>query len=198
VRRLNYGDHIIALDSTGHIAEQGSFSHLRNARGYIQSLTTRAKSQDEDITQVPIEETGAKPLALEAEEIELAEEDLNRQTGDFAVYKYYLGSIGWLTSVFFLGLCILFGVSNKMTEFLLTYWTRDVVVYGNSVNAFYLGLYGLLTGLAVAGITGSVAQLALKMVPKSAEILHSRLLSTVMGAPLVFFTKTDTGAITNR
>lgn len=36
------------------------------------------------------------------------------------------------------------------------------------------------------------------MVPKSAEVLHQRLLDTVMGAPLSFFTSTDTGTTINR
>lgn len=85
-----------------------------------------------------------------------------------------------------------------MNEFLLTYWTKGVAAQGNSVNGFYLGIYGMMTGLALIGISGSVAQLALDMVPRSAKILHERLLSTVMNAPLVFFTKTDTGSITNR
>lgn len=85
-----------------------------------------------------------------------------------------------------------------MTQFLLTYWTRGVAEHGNSVNDFYLGIYGMLTALALIGIAGSVAQLALNMVPRSGRILHERLLTTVMEAPLVFFTKTDTGSITNR
>ncbi|KAF7905843.1 hypothetical protein EAF00_000122 [Botryotinia globosa] len=34
--------------------------------------------------------------------------------------------------------------------------------------------------------------------PKSAKVLHQRLLDSVMGAPLSFFTATDTGTTTNR
>jgi hypothetical protein len=45
---------------------------------------------------------------------------------------------------------------------------------------------------------GGAIQLALRMVPRSAQLLHARLLETVMKAPLAFFTITDTGTITNR
>jgi ATP-binding cassette subfamily C (CFTR/MRP) protein 1 len=45
---------------------------------------------------------------------------------------------------------------------------------------------------------GGVLELALKIVPRSAEVLHNRLLTTVMEAPLVFFSTTDIGSITNR
>lgn len=82
-----------------------------------------------------------------------------------------------------------------------TYWylgTSAVAAHGNSVNGFYIGLYGMLCILGSFGLTGGAYQLLLHMVPKSAEVLHERLLNTVMRAPLSFFTSTDTGTIINR
>lgn len=76
--------------------------------------------------------------------------------------------------------------------------TRAVAARGNEVNNFYLGIYGLLAGLGTIGIMGAAWQQLISMVPKSAEVLHSRLLNTVMGAPLSFFTSTDIGTTTNR
>lgn len=76
--------------------------------------------------------------------------------------------------------------------------TKAVAKEGNEVNNFYLGLYGMLTGLAAIGLGGSVWYLLLKMMPRSCAILHERLLNTVMRAPLSFFTSTDTGTTTNR
>lgn len=99
--------------------------------------------------------------------------------------------------MFFAGV-MLFTVASKMTEFLLTYWTKAVAARGNEVNAFYLGLYAMLSLLGLCGLVLGVVMLALKMVPRSASLLHGRLLGTVMGAPLSFFTTTDTGITTNR
>jgi ATP-binding cassette subfamily C (CFTR/MRP) protein 1 len=76
--------------------------------------------------------------------------------------------------------------------------TSAVETNGNSSNGFYLGLYGMLAGLATLGLTSAAWFLLLNMVPKSAEVLHERLLNTVMGAPLSFFTSTDIGTTTNR
>ena len=132
------------------------------------------------------------------EEIEVEVEELNRQTGDFAVYKYYFASIGWRRNAIFISSTILFGIASKMTEFLLTYWTRDVAKQGNEVNAFYLAIYGMLSGLATLGLGGSAFTLLIFVVPKSAEVLHERLLDTVMAAPLSFFTSTDVGVTLNR
>ncbi|CZR62077.1 related to multidrug resistance protein [Phialocephala subalpina] len=195
VQRLSYADHIIALSLTGQIVEQGPFEQLKSAGGYVQSLALKLKVEGSPSPRERNPENtaaGAKSatvLSAEAEEIEISAEDLNRQTGDFAVYKYYFSSIGWASSSMFFGWVVLYGVASKMTEFLLTYWTKAVAERGNEANGFYIGQAGLL---------GGIAELAMRMVPRSAEVLHARLLKTVMEAPLTFFTKTDTGQTTNR
>jgi hypothetical protein len=76
--------------------------------------------------------------------------------------------------------------------------TNAIAKKGNEVNGFYLGLYGMLTGLGVLGLMGTAGHLLLNMVPRSANVLHARLLHTVMDAPLYFFTSTDTGTTINR
>jgi ATP-binding cassette subfamily C (CFTR/MRP) protein 1 len=112
VQRLSYADHIISLDANGRIVEQGSFKHLRCAGGYVQSLAARSKSAGRELLNKPSSDIIAKPSPGEAEQIELSEEDLTRQTGDFEVYKYYFGSVGWVSTTLFFGLCVLFGVSS--------------------------------------------------------------------------------------
>lgn len=66
------------------------------------------------------------------------------------------------------------------------------------MNGLYLGLYAMLACCGMIGMAGAAGHLLLRMVPLSAEKLHERLLNTVMGAPLSFFTSTDTGTTTNR
>lgn len=200
VQRLSYSDHIIALDSSGAITEQGTFEELKGANGYVQSLAAKLKSEE---TSHPSKQSTAPPSKAplkpaEVEEIALISDEINRQSGDLSVYKHWFASIGLLPTLIFFFLDILFGVSSKMTEYLLTYWTAAVERHGNSVNGFYLGLYAMLAVLAIIGLMGAVAQLAMVMIPKSAEKLHAQLLETVMNAPLSFFTTTDTGVTTNR
>jgi ABC-type bacteriocin/lantibiotic exporter with double-glycine peptidase domain len=200
IQRLSYGDHIIVLASTGRIIEQGSFDELKIAGGYVQGLAAKSKAESIGSSSEEAAEVLGKPLPFssEAEQIELTEQDLTRQTGDIAVYKYYFAATGWISTIVFVGFCILFEIAAKLSAFLLTYWTQAVSVHGNSADNYYLGLYAMMTGLSVLGIMGSVIQLALRMVPRSAQLLHARLLETVMRAPLAFFTTTDTGTITNR
>ena len=192
---MPYADHIIALDNTGRIAEQGTFGQLKEAGGYVQRLATKHKGEEAN----PDEETLVAQTDPHDDAVaQSAVVELNRPVGDLAVYNYYFSSVGWLRTLLFLILVVMFGVSNGMTQLLLTYWTDAIAMNGNAVNTFYLGIYGLLAGISTLGLMGSAWQYLVNMLPKSAERLHRTLLQTVMSAPLSFFTKTDTGEITNR
>ncbi|KAH8593398.1 putative ATP-binding cassette transporter [Bisporella sp. PMI_857] len=199
VHRLPYSNHIIALDALGHISEQGSFDELKTSGGYVQSLAMRPK--DEDSKSKEREDNTVdqeKVTAPVMDEIEDEIEELSRGSGDVAVYKYYFASIGWRMNMIFVLSIVLISTSTKLPELLLTYWTKDVAHHGNQVNGLYLGLYTMLSILSAASLTGGVIVLLVYMVPKSAVVLHERLLNTVMSAPLSFFTSTDLGTTLNR
>jgi ATP-binding cassette subfamily C (CFTR/MRP) protein 1 len=187
VHRLSYSDNIIALGGNGRVMEQGSFEQLRNAGGYVQSLAARIKSEDKATSAPKKPENTAQPAPPKPDNEEEIEE-LNRQTGDFAVYRYYFASIGWFSIFLFFAYVVLYGVASKMTEFLVTYWTRASATRGNEVNRFYISLYAMLALIGLLGLVMAASQLALVLVPRSAEVLHGRLLNTVMNAPLSFFT----------
>jgi ATP-binding cassette subfamily C (CFTR/MRP) protein 1 len=188
VHRLSYSDLVIALSGNGRIVEQGSFEQLRNAGGYVQSLAARIKSEEDTASSTEKKhDVSANTTPFKPDNEEEIEE-LNRQTGDFAVYKYYFASIGWVSSFVFFAYVVLYGVASKMTEFLLTFWTKASANRGNEVNGFYIGLYAMLSLVGLLGLVLAAIQLALAMVPKSAEVLHGKLLTTVMNAPLSFFT----------
>ena len=200
VHRLSYADHIIAMNASGWIVEQGSLQHLRVAGGYVQSLATEHKVEDRTKVDNEIPTNIDTTLARMGTvgKIGAEADELNRQTGEFAVYKYYFSSVGWLSSFLFFGAMATYGIAEKMTELLIVFWTDAVAVRGNAVNGFYLGIYGSLAALAITGLVGGCYYLILSIVPRSSAVLHARLLHTVMGAPLSFFTTTDTGTTTNR
>lgn len=203
VHRLPYSNHVIALDAMGRIAEQGSFEILKDTGGYVQGLAAKLKGEDDSSSEDDAADT-LPPFKLvptfpaDQEEFNAQTEELNRQTGDFQVYKYYFASIGWKYNTIFMGFVVLYGTAAKLTEFVVTYWTDAVATQGNEVNGFYLGMYTLLAGLGIVGLMGGAYVFLLKVVPKTASVLHERLLRTVMAAPLSFFTSTDTGTTTNR
>jgi ATP-binding cassette subfamily C (CFTR/MRP) protein 1 len=203
VHRLPYSNHVIALDAMGRIAEQGSFNKLKDSGGYVQGLATKLKGEDDSSSEEDAAD-GLPPIKLvptfpaDHEEFNAKTEELNRQTGDFQVYKYYFASIGWKDTTIFVFFVVLYGTAGKLTEFIVTYWTDAVAAHGNEVNDYYLGMYTLLASLGLVGLMCGACQFMLKVVPKTALVLHERLLRTVMAAPLSFFTSTDTGTTTNR
>jgi ATP-binding cassette subfamily C (CFTR/MRP) protein 1 len=203
VHHLSYSNYVIALDPLGRIAEQGSFDNLRSSSGYIKELTSKLRDRDDPSSEgdVPIVVDPFKlapTFPVDQGEFNAITEELNRQTSDFQVYKYYFASIGWKYNIMFIGCVILYGFAPKVASLIVIYWTDTVVVHGNEVNPKYLGLYTLLSGLGIIGLLGAGCSFQILAVPKTARVLHERLLRTVMAAPLSFFTLTDIGTTTNR
>lgn len=200
IYRLPFADHIIALDPTGNITEQGTLGQLRSAGGYVEGLETKHKyEKDHDGIAAMDKETSVEPTTSGAEQKKKAEEEeLNRPIGEWSTYKYYFASIGWpraLLSLFYVSFS---GVAVKLTELVVSLWAMAFTAKGKEVNSLYLGLYAMLTGIGAVFWNISVYHFFLYVVPVSAEKLHAGLLTSVINAPLSFFTSTDTGITTNR
>jgi ATP-binding cassette subfamily C (CFTR/MRP) protein 1 len=95
VKQLEDADHIIVLGMEGKILEQGSYTKLLTSGTYVQKL---ARSQRRD----KLSETRTSPLDTSPHATPEQTEapivvDKSRQTGDWKIYKYYAGSMGWLS-----------------------------------------------------------------------------------------------------
>ncbi|KAF5625992.1 multidrug resistance-associated 1 [Fusarium sp. NRRL 52700] len=188
-------NHVVALSEQGTIQHQGTFEQLKNDTDYFSGLHLRqngAPKEDNDSTKANDKLTSA-PQGLEEET-----ESANRALGELATYGYYFNTVPKWHVLLLVTLTVLFGAAHKMTELLLSFWTGHSVVTQQSVNNFYLGLYAMLAGLAIIGIMGAAVHYLVIMVPLSSEVLHARLLRTVMNAPLSFFSRMDVGVTTNR
>ncbi|TGO14038.1 hypothetical protein BTUL_0059g00230 [Botrytis tulipae] len=191
VRHLPAADYIITLGE-GTIVEQGSFNELMRKQGYVQRLGLKSSSDSEVLSEdiTPKESVRrSEPHVLEttktAETLSLAPEaDKSRQMGDGTVYKHYFLSMGWFSAV-----CRLI---SRITG--LDYWTDNTF---SKSHAYYAGIYALLQisglfSLLLLGIT-----LFIVSVKRAGAKLHHDALRTLIRAPLRFFTKTDTGVVTN-
>lgn len=157
VQRLAYADHIIALDASGRISEQGSLDTLKNAGGYVQHVMTRNKDEkgdneeDKDAKGEVINQI-AQELAVEVEGLTAEVAELNRQSGGFGPYRYYFSAVGWRNMALYGVEVIVTSSASKLPELLLTYWTNSVIIHGNKTNGLYLGLYALLTGIGFSSL----------------------------------------------
>ena len=79
----------------GKILEQGSYTMLLKSGTYVQKLARgqrREKLSDTRTSQLDTP-PHATPEQTEAPKVD----DESRQNGDWKIYKYYIGSMGWLS-----------------------------------------------------------------------------------------------------
>ncbi|KAF3022972.1 hypothetical protein E8E14_008970 [Neopestalotiopsis sp. 37M] len=208
IGHLPAADYIVALGQ-GTVAEQGRFDELMaRPHGYIQHLGLRSPSDSEISSSNSTPKQGGATyqdpaslvLAATTSHASMAAPnvDESRKVGDKTVYKHYIKSMGWVLAVFSLFFAALWGFFTNFSTVWLTYWTDDA----NSADpkhgyAYYAGIYALLQ------ISGMISLLLLGIamfivsVKRAGANIHQDALKTLMRAPLRFFTKTDTGVVTN-
>lgn len=94
---LSSADWIIALNQSGNVIQQGTFENLSLTEGYIHSLSIRKTTAGRNIEEEEPESKSPIPSKILSVEQVIPPDllsEASRQTGDFAVYKYYLSTIG--------------------------------------------------------------------------------------------------------
>ncbi|KAF5647245.1 multidrug resistance-associated 1 [Fusarium sp. NRRL 52700] len=173
---LSSADHIICLNKDGKISEQGPFSDLEDADGYVHSLLRDRAHGGEDPTPATddIKEQTFK-LAQATPRQQASEEDTRRQRGDSTVYRYYFSSTGGTFMTILLVLEIIWAFLESFPTIWLKFWTDDNA-NGNNRAGYYLGIYAALQ------VTAVIWFVIVLVAAKSGITLHKRLLSTVVSA----------------
>ncbi|KAI8938151.1 hypothetical protein NX059_005817 [Plenodomus lindquistii] len=200
-KRLPYSDHIVALDSEGTIAEQGSFEKLNLSGGYVSDFDLPPPDW-EFSPEKHVYEAPPKYTERQVSSTKLTEDDIqaeaNRRTGDMAIYLYYIRSVGWIPTLIFMVSIIIFIFGISFPSIWVKMWAEYNEKHPNQRLGYYLGIYAMLGGLALFFLMVSCWQLIITMVPRSGVMFHQKLLNTVLGSPMSFFSTTDTGVTLNR
>jgi len=156
VHRLSYSDHIISLDSTGRISEQGSYENLAQSNGYVSTLASdsherRVSTDGHDEPEDPISIQEAKGLA-ESTTTDADVQSDTRSAGDIQTWLYYFGALGNWQTVIYGVLVVIAGASIGMQNLVLTLWSNAIDAQGQGVNSFYLGLLGAITTFSYIAI----------------------------------------------
>ncbi|KAF4450096.1 hypothetical protein F53441_6740 [Fusarium austroafricanum] len=195
IRHLPLADHIIALGN-GTVIEQGIFSELMENNKYVYSLGVKHRdtdsSSDDEKPQTRAVSAAVRPTV--SPETMQAAEDKARQQGDWSIYKHYFKSVGFWPVAIVAVSGMLTGVCNSLSSVWVKFWAEDA--FSRSF-AFYIGIFGLLRCsyiifLFIDGVTTLIG-----MTASAGTEMHQRAILTVISAPLSFFTKTDTGIVTN-
>lgn len=188
---------VMVTNSAMHFALADWLVILGDASVKYQGTWANLKQKPENILKVNVADHGNNldnTVQSQALKVDEAISDLDRSTGDFSLYGYYIQAVG-LKNFLVLVTCTLW------YSFFITfpqYWLQRWMEAPPSQTMFYIGGYLILSLMAWACTNGSMWSTHMLIAPKSGAELHRRLLSTVMGAPLSLFSTTDTGSILNR
>lgn len=207
-KRLPFADHIVALDGSGKIAEQGTFQELNATGGYVAGFElppadwTVRSSEMTNLDQVLAMNTASKitypTLPPSKETPETTEFEANKRTGDLAIYAYYAKSVGMFAVVTFIVAMCAYVFCISFPQIWLGWWAAANAEHPNQRLGYWLGIYAMLGVMGLVSLIISCWQIIITMVPQSGENFHHRLLKTVLAAPLTFFSTTDTGVTLNR
>jgi ABC-type multidrug transport system fused ATPase/permease subunit len=200
VKRLPYSDHIVVLETNGQISEQGSFASLNKTGGYVASFNLSSPDWEykpKRFSDSPSYST-VDTIVKEKEEF-LAEEPVNHDSGgDLGIYTYYINAIGWIPAIVFIAAMAGLVFCISFPSIWVKWWAISDTTHPKQEMGHYIGIYVMLGCIAMLSLIAGSWQMIISMVPKSGEFFHRRLLTTVLAAPMLFFSSTDSGAILNR
>jgi len=197
VRHLTCADHIVALGQDGKIVEQGSLATLNAHGGYVHNLRLSSEhSGSRDKVEHP--RLAREPVVARKADDD-AQEELARRTGDFAVYKHYMASIGWKLGSVIILTAISFAFGRKFPELWVRWWSEDETSSNpRHPLALWIGIYFLVGLVSIASVFSHLWTFLVWTIPKSSAKLHEQLLDSVMNAPYSFFVNVDAGVTLNR
>ncbi|KAK7996449.1 hypothetical protein PG989_004489 [Apiospora arundinis] len=180
-------DHIVVLGNGG-VVKQGNWRMLNLNAAPISKLSS-GHTSDESMVLSADYENLSHQLRANAE----TELDLARQTGDTALYGYYLRFIDLMTLLFLVGDTAIYAFFVTIPQYWLQLWTES----DGESTAYYVSIYFFLSSVSWASTSAQLWSVLARLAPQSGLRAHQRLLDIISRAPLCFFSSTDNGSILN-
>ncbi|KAF4783878.1 hypothetical protein HER10_EVM0001269 [Colletotrichum scovillei] len=186
---FHLADRLILLNN-GSVAFEGTWDGLTNDQKHVLKFTINEGKKNTIEQHVQMDNV-VRSKSLKVDE---AVTDLTRATGDMSLYGYYLQAVGPRNLLLLIFCTASYSLFVTFPQYWLQKWTEAPV----SQTMFYIGGYLISSLLAWTATNGSMWSTHILIAPKSGAELHRRLLSTISGAPLSYFSTTDNGATLNR
>jgi ATP-binding cassette subfamily C (CFTR/MRP) protein 1 len=196
IKHLPNADHIILLGSHGRVVNTGHFNQLVETG----SLKALEKGMFSNSDRAGVEKPRAVKSKTDNQFLKAMTEDQARQRGDLSIYRHYFDSVGLFSFIPFILIAIGIGFVFNFSTIWLKFWSDWNTSHPNarSRRGYYISIYAMLNLLCLAEIGFFVWYNTIIMAIKAGRNYHSRALSTVMGAPLLFYSTVDVGVTINR
>ncbi|KAH8881696.1 P-loop containing nucleoside triphosphate hydrolase protein [Thozetella sp. PMI_491] len=208
IQLLPHAEHIVVLNEEGRILEKGSFNDLHSADGYVSALGLR-KAAVQEAQEIVEKEREAEKIEKAEALVKIASKkslsDPGEEKGEKSRGKRnadalfsYIKSMG---NFYFPIFCVftVFNIGFRSAQPLwLNVWTSANERDPNANEAYYVSIYVLFGVLNVLFLFLEFWVFMIYIVPYSAKLLHKKVLTAAMHAPLAYFVATDTGEIVNR
>ncbi|ETS86194.1 hypothetical protein PFICI_00022 [Pestalotiopsis fici W106-1] len=181
-------DYVVIL-SDHTITDQGTWQNIKTKTSSIMKFDSGNSTKPSVALSANFNRLSAQLRAKEETELDLA-----RQTGDTALYGYYLGFVKFVNIFYLVCDTSIYSFCITMPQYWLRLWTE----VGNSTTTYYI--MGYICFSVVSWVTTSAQAwvVLMRLAPQSGAGIHDRLLKIIMSAPLSFFSTTDNGSILNR
>jgi ATP-binding cassette, subfamily C (CFTR/MRP), member 1 len=107
VHLLPESDHIVVLDKSGQIVEQGHYADLSSSGGYVNDLHISESQHPKAIDNITSESEIEGATKEDETRVQVAADEIEMVT-DRSIFRYYLSSIGGLS----LAIMILYNISQ--------------------------------------------------------------------------------------
>jgi ATP-binding cassette subfamily C (CFTR/MRP) protein 1 len=195
-------DRVCYMES-GQICQIGTHEELMQMDGHYlrliaefatstkQSSATDVETKD-SINKVPEKVASVGNGRLTDEEAI----ELGRISGK--TYASFIRYAGWHRIIIVISILILLRTSNVGSQFWLSYWigTEDAALGQRS--ALYLGVYGGFVVIPIIMTPMMIVVVARYLIFEASSKLYSRMVESVLRAPLSWFNVTPSGRITAR
>ncbi|KAK5633576.1 hypothetical protein RRF57_009290 [Xylaria bambusicola] len=156
VKLLPEADLILAMNESGKIVEQGSFSELNVPGCYVHSLRI---NNPQSLAGVDGEPSPANQYttAYQNAPVETQDQDASRRTGDWATYKYYIAALGRWKLLLFLAFVTVNETANGVQTVWLNWWAQSNEQGGPPRLGHWLGVFAAFSVAEIVRLVSSIA-----------------------------------------
>ncbi|KAI0189383.1 putative ABC transporter [Xylaria flabelliformis] len=181
-------DHIVVLGNYG-IIDQGPWQTIKVKAASLAKFSASHHLSENANLSASFDKLNAQLRAKDETEVDLA-----RQTGDPAVYGYYMKFIGFINILALTVFTVLYAFFITIPQYWLQLWTEK----RDKSDMFYIVGFLFLSLMSWLSTSGQMWSNSTRLAPQSGMRLHNHLLNIVTSAPLSFFSTTENGSVLNR